>query len=341
MRCHTLRTNPEGTNPEGTNPGGANRSRATVRLIVVAMTLALVAACDSTGAVGPAEEPSTTPAAAPDPGFPVTIRGENGRVTIDNTPERIVVLGPSLTETVFAVGAGPQVEAVDSGSNYPESTPRTALSAYQPNAEAISAFQPDLVLATDDANGLVDALDVLDIPVLILGAPDDLEDAYNQVVTVGRITGHQDDAQKIADDMADRVDAAVISAASAASDRTVYHELDPSLYSLTSDTFIGDLYSRFGLINIADDAPDVVAAGGYPQLSAEYVISSAPDVIVLADTVCCGQNLETVAQRPGFAELPAVVTGAVIVANDDIASRWGPRIVDFAVELSERLGELP
>lgn len=317
-----------------------SRARRSLHVVVLATALALVAACDSSGATGPTGR-TTTPTAEPDPGFPVSIRGDNGSVTIPDTPERIVVLGPSLTETVFAVGAGPQVEAVDSGSNYPQEAPRTDLSAYRPNAEAISAYQPDLVLATDDSNGLVDALDVLDIPVLILGAPENLAGAYAQVVTVGRITGHQDDAQKVADEMRDRIDAAVISAASAASDRTVYHELDPSLFSLTGDTFIGDLYRRFGLINIADAAPDAVASGGYPQLSAEYVIASAPEVIVLADTVCCGQSLETVAQRPGFADLPAVVNGTVIAANDDIASRWGPRIVDFAVELSDRLGDLP
>lgn len=321
------------------HPRGTDRGRGPIRLIVAAVVLVVIAACDSSGATGPLAQ-TTTPSAVPDPGFPVTIRGDNGSVTIGNTPERIVLLGPSLTETVFAVGAGPQVIAVDSGSNYPQEAPRTDLSAYQPNAEAISAYQPDLVLATDDANGLVDALDVLHIPVLILGAPEDLEDAYEQVVTVGRVTGHEDDAQKVSDDMRDRIDAAVISAASAASDRTVYHELDPSFYSLTSDTFIGDLYKRFGLINIADDAPAAIADGGYPQLSAEYIISAAPDVIVLADTVCCDQSPQTVAERPGFADLPAVVNGTVIAANDDIASRWGPRIADFAVELSDRLGDL-
>ena len=115
----------------------------------------------------------------------------------------------------------------------------------------------------------------------------------------------------------------------------VYHELDPTFYSAASSTFIGSIYSMFGLQNIADGAPD--AAGGYPQLSAEYIVGQAPDLIVLADTVCCDQSAETLAQRPAFATVPAVKNGKVLAANDDIASRWGPRVADFAESVADVL----
>ena len=96
---------------------------------------------------------------------------------------------------------------------------------------------------------------------------------------------------------------------------------------MTSSTFIGQLYSMVGLENIADEAKG--AAGGYPQLSAEYIIDADPDLIFLADTKCCGQSPATVADRPGWDRIEAVERGNVIPLDDDVASRWGPRIVEY------------
>jgi iron complex transport system substrate-binding protein len=108
----------------------------------------------------------------------------------------------------------------------------------------------------------------------------------------------------------------------------VYHELDPTYYSATSKTFIGSIYRLFGFKNIADAADST--GGGYPQLSAEYIIAQNPQIIVLADTKCCGQNASTVAARPGWSTINAVQHQRVYGAADDVASRWGPRIVQFA-----------
>jgi iron complex transport system substrate-binding protein len=107
---------------------------------------------------------------------------------------------------------------------------------------------------------------------------------------------------------------------------TVYHELEQDFYSATSHTFIGQMYSLLGLRNIADKAG---GSNPYPQLSDEYILASDPDLIVLADTVCCGQNAKTVAARPGWNTITAVKDGAVLGVNDSIASQWGPRIVLF------------
>ena len=105
------------------------------------------------------------------------------------------------------------------------------------------------------------------------------------------------------------------------------HELDKSLYTATSKTFIGQLYAQLGLKNIADAADK--DASGYPQLSAEYIVKADPDLIFLADTRCCGQTARTVAARDGWDGLTAVKTGGVVELDDDVASRWGPRVVDF------------
>jgi iron complex transport system substrate-binding protein len=244
-------------------------------------------------------------------------------------------MSASATEMLFAIGADDQVAAVDSTSNYPEGVPTTDLSAFTPNAEAIAGYGPDLVVLSDDLNGIVDALDALKVPTLLLGAAKTLDDTYAQLETLGDATGHADDATEVIADMQDRITAAVASVPDDVQGMRVYHELDPTFFSAASSTFIGGIYSMFGLENIADGAPD--ASGGYPQLSAEYVVGQAPDLIVLADTVCCDQSLEALAQRPAFATVPAVQTGKVYAANDDLASRWGPRVADFTEQLADVL----
>ena len=108
---------------------------------------------------------------------------------------------------------------------------------------------------------------------------------------------------------------------------SVYHELDNTFFSVTSDTFIGQVYNRLGLRNIADEAEGT--GGAYPQLNAEFIISTNPDLIFLADTKCCGESAETVAARPGWGSIAAVANGGVVEMDDDIASRWGPRLVDY------------
>ena len=90
--------------------------------------------------------------------------------------------------------------------------------------------------------------------------------------------------------------------------------------------------------NVADAADS--AGFGYPQLSAEYLVSANPDVIVLADTVCCGQKASTVAARPGWDHISAIRTGSVVRIDDSIASRWGPRLVNFFRAVSSALARL-
>jgi iron complex transport system substrate-binding protein len=117
---------------------------------------------------------------------------------------------------------------------------------------------------------------------------------------------------------------------------TVFHELSPDLYSAKSDTFIGRVYALFGLKNIADAAPGT----DYPQLSAEYVVAANPDVIVLADSRCCGQSKATVSARPGWSGIAAVKTGTIVRVDDSIASRWGPRVVDYVRAVASALKSL-
>ncbi|MCP9984438.1 ABC transporter substrate-binding protein [Actinomadura madurae] len=247
-------------------------------------------------------------------------------------PKRIVSLSPTHTETLFAIGAGPQVVAVDEYSNHPANAPKTKLSGFKPNAEAIIAYKPDLVVLSDDLNGVVKALEKVKVPVLLEPAATKLDDAYDEITDLGQATGHTAEAKKVTDDMRASIQRTV-AASSKAKGLTYYHELDQQLHSVTSQTFVGQVYGLFGLQNIADKAGK--ASGGYPQLSREYLLKQDPDLIFLADTKCCGQNAAALAERPGWSDLEAVKGEGVVELDDDIASRWGPRLPEFVKAIGD------
>jgi iron complex transport system substrate-binding protein len=267
--------------------------------------------------------------------FPVTVEADNGAVTLAEEPDAIVSLSATATESLFAIGAGEQVIAVDDQSNYPADAPVTDLSGFEPNVEAIAGYEPDLVVAAYDPGGLVDGLEKLDIPVLLQDAAPDLDAAYEQIETLGEVTGNVEAAKTIVESM--RIEIGELArSAPGAEGATVYHELGPDFFSATSETFVGSVYELFGLVNIAD-AADAADAGGYPQLTGEYIVSESPDLIVLADTKCCDQTADTVAGRPGWDQIEAVQNGDIVEADDDIASRWGPRTVVFVEQIAESL----
>lgn len=311
-------------------PISHSRTRTTSGVATLLSLALALTACGGDGDAATDAAPETTASS-----FPVTVTGADGELTLDERPESIVSLSATATEMLFAIGAGDQVVAVDDYSNYPEEAPVTDLSAFTPNAEAIVGYEPDLVVLSNDQNGIVDSLDALSVPTLLLEAAGSVDDTYEQLETLGDATGHAEEADEVVAEVQGRIDAAVESVGNRAEGMKVYHELDPTFFSADSSTFIGSIYTMFGLGNIADEAG--AAAGGYPQLSAEYIVSAAPDLIVLADTKCCEQSAETVAQRPAFDTVPAVKEDRILAADDDIASRWGPRIADFAEAVAETL----
>ncbi|WP_248959559.1 ABC transporter substrate-binding protein [Sphaerisporangium perillae] len=292
-----------------------------------ALTLAGCGQSSGTTDTASASAAPTPAASSQAAGFPVTVQAGNGPVTIAGKPTQIVSLSPSSTESLFAIGAGPQVIAVDDQSTYPAEAPKTDLSGFKPNAEAIIAKKPDLVVLANDTGGIVAALTKVGIPVLLEPAATKLEESYDEIADLGAATGNKAKADEVAAGMKAQIEQL---AAAAPKDKKLsyFHELDSTPYSVTSSTFIGQIYGLFGLTNIADQAPD--AAGGYPKLSSEFVAKADPDLIFLADTKCCGQSKETLAKRPGWRDLSAIKKDQVIQVDDDIASRWGPRVVDFA-----------
>ena len=250
----------------------------------------------------------------------------NGTVHVKARPGHIVSLSPTATEMLYAIGAGRQVKAVDSLSDYPPQAPRTKLSAYQPNVEAIVAEKPDLVIESQDTGQMTKRLAAFGVPVLELPAPANLAGEYAEFAELGRATGHLAQADQEVARLRTQLHSIAAAMPHHAKPLTYYYELDQTYYSVTSATFVGQLLKLLGMTSIADAARGAASSGGYPQLSAEYILKANPDYIILADTLCCQQSAATVAKRPGWSSLAAVRSGHIIALNDDIASRWGPRV---------------
>lgn len=289
------------------------RSRALLGLAPALLAAGVIAGCGSG---------TKTPANAP-----IKVVAANGTITLAHAPSRIVSLSASGTEDLYAAGAGKQVVAVDAYSTYPPKAPRTSLQETNPNVEAIAKYQPDLVVVADDSSHIVEQLGKLGVPVIVEPPPNDLTGAYSELGQLATVTGHPGAAAPVVAQLKGQVSRIVASVPRPTRPLAVYHELDQTLFSASSQTFIGQLYSLLGLHNIADKAG--AASSTYPKLSAEYVIRSNPNLIVLADTVCCGQTRASVAARPGWRSISAVKNGDIVPIDDSIASEWGPRIVLF------------
>ena len=313
-------------------------SAITAKAAAAVATTAGVTTTTSTSTATATATATATVTTTPAPSFPVTIKATNGAVTIAAKPVKIISLSPTATEMLFAIGAGKQVIAVDDQSNFPADAPKTDLSGFKPNVEAIAQKQPDLVVIGDDSQKLSDALGALKIPTLLEAPATTLDDSYAQLAQLGAATGHGAEAKQLATDVAKGIDAAVAKAGKRTKALTYYHELDPTYYTATAKTFIGQIYAKFGLVNIGDSADD---GSGYPQLSAEKIVAANPDLVFLADVKCCQQTADAVSARPGWNVITAVKAKHVVALDDDIASRWGPRVVDLANSIATALVAIP
>jgi iron complex transport system substrate-binding protein len=274
-------------------------------------------------------------AADSDGDFPVTIESEGGSFTLEEAPQQIVSLSPTATEVLFAIGAGDQIVAVDQFSYYPEEAPVTDLSGFDPNIEAVTAYDPDLVVISNDANELVAGLTELDIPVLVSSAPADIESGYDAMAELGMATGHVDETAELITELRAEIDAALAEAPDTPA--RIYHELDSTYFAASSHGFVGDVYEQMGAINIADEGdPD---QSGFPQLTEEFIVEADPELIVITDQV--DYTADDVAARSGWQDISAVEEDNILTVDADIASRWGPRLPQFITTVAEALSAVP
>jgi iron complex transport system substrate-binding protein len=254
-----------------------------------------------------------------------------GRTVTLSAPVRSVVsLTASNTETLYAIGAGPQVIGRDSFSDYPAAAKAVqdiggSMGKY--DTEAIVALHPDLVLAGEiNTPELVSSLEKLGLTVYYLPNPATLEEMYGNLETVGQLTGHSSKAVALVDSLKKRV-AAVDSRIVALDYRpTVYYELDATdpakPFTAGPGTFVDLLISRAGGANIGRGL-----TSQWAQISLEQLVMDNPDIIVLGDSAY-GVTVDSLKQRTGWAGLAAILNGRVFPFDDNLVSRPGPRLVD-------------
>jgi iron complex transport system substrate-binding protein len=300
-------------------------------LVIAAAGLLLVGGCTS----GHHDEAPPPPTSGGAGAYPVKV----GEVALAKRPERIVSLAPTATEMLFAIGAGPQVTAVDNQSDHPAGAPRTNLSGVKPNAEAIAAKKPDLVVLSRDVDKIAARLTVLKIPVFLTPAATGLDDTYREIGELGTLTGHQAEADALHQRMSADIKKIVASVPPREAPLSYYYELDPAVRTATSATFIGSIFKLFNMINVVDSAAGGGANAGYPRISREAVVKANPSMIFLADTGCCKQSATTVKARAGWGMIDAVRDGRIYALDDDLASRWGPRSVDLVKEVADAVAK--
>lgn len=273
-----------------------------------------------------APTPSPTPSPSPtsEPEFPLTITDDRGReIVIEAQPRRIASLSAAHTEILFAIEAGGQVVAVDLTSNFPaEAQELSQLDAFTPNLETIAGVIPDLVLIFFDPGDLIASLERLDLTVIFLETPAEVEGVFRHIELLGEATGRSQEAERLVSNMRERIEGITDKLAEIQQGPRIFHELDPTLFTVGPGSFIDDVYGLLKAQNIAADTGQP-----FPQLSNEVVIAADPEVIILADEVP-GETPDTVAARAGWRNISAVTSGRIYIVDPDIIGRPGPRIVE-------------
>lgn len=302
--------------------GYLGRSRA-LAFALLAFAAFAVGACADEDVPGDISESSTVGASseASSTGFPVTVRDSSGTdVRLERRPERIVSFSPGATEVLYAIGAGPQVVATDRFSDYPAETARTVKLEYSnPDPETALAQRPDLVIMATRQRTQVAQFRELGMTVFLAAEPTDLDGVYEHLRNLGALTGHATEAATVEANMKREIDAVIASVSALPSGPRVFYELSPDLNTVAPNTFVGSLLTALKARNVAEGA-----STQFPQLTAEAVLAADPEVIIVSDDA--GETLESIAARPGWSGVSAVVNRRVYSVNSDIVNRPGPRL---------------
>lgn len=257
--------------------------------------------------------------------------GMQRSVTLASQPERIISLAPANTEILFAIGAGPQVIGRDSFSDYPSDVAQVADVGGgfgELNPEMIVSLKPDLVLASAlNAPEQIAALENLGLTVFVVGNPTDLESMYDNLLLIGELSGHKNEAQRVVEGLRDRVAILDGLVTSNIDKPLVFYETDATdpnaPWTAGPGSFIDLMITRAGGKNVGN-----ILSGPWAQISLEELVAQNPDIILLGDSYWGGVTAETVKARPGWEGMSAVKNDQIYPFDDNLVSRPGPRMVD-------------
>ena len=294
----------------------------------------LLSACG--GAVSlPSASPLSSATASPTAAaFPATLSDFQGRsVTVNARPSRIVSIGPSITEFLFALGAGDRVVGVDEFSDEPAAAKQIdKVGGVKVNVEKVVSLKPDLVLSVKFSDGTIESLVSAGLTVLVVD-PQSIADVSRTAVLVGKAVGA--DGSRLSSDIDAQLSSVKEKVASAATRPRVFHEVDASdptkPFTVGPGSYIQDLITLAGGTNIAANT-----GSAYPQISLEEVVKDDPEIIILGDADY-GTTADQVASRPGWSAISAVKNKKIFPISDSLVSRPGPRLGDAALAYAKLL----
>lgn len=305
------------------------------RLSTLLLILAsLLAACRAAPAESssPREAPPTAAPASESPAaaYPLTVMDDAGReIALEAEPATIVSLAPSNTEIVCALDACDRLVGVTDFDDYPAEVADVdkVVTMAQVDVEAVVAAEPDLVLAAGNEltpTTVIDQLDELGLPVLVL-YPDSLDEVMADIELLGAAIGRVDAAAALVDQMAARIEAVETAVADLERPRTFYEVsvFEGSIYTAGEGSFLASLIETAGGEPITGDALST-------SIPLEDLVAADPELILLGDaTYDPTITPESVAARDGWGTMSAVANGRVVIVSDDVViTRPGPRIVD-------------
>ena len=246
---------------------------------------------------------------------------------------KIISLSTTHTEIIQSLEAQDTLIGVDAFSEV--DFPVQRIDAYTVTAEELAPLNPDMVIIAFDFNGIVEGLESQEINYVLLPPAKNFEDVYSQISTIGEIVNKKGEASSKVRDMKLEINRILDDANY--EDVSVYHEIGYSygIYSVNSDSLIGEIYNALGVVNIANSEEDPFGSG-YPALSEEMVIDSNPDYIVVGHSDYLNKDLSI---REGWGNISAVESSNVYFLDDTLASNWGTTTVQLVEELSTTFEE--
>ena len=253
--------------------------------------------------------------------------------TQENDEIKIISLSTTHTEIIQSLGAENTLVGVDAFSEV--DFPVEVIDAYTVTAEELVPLNPDVVIIAFDFNGIVEGLEAQEINYVLLPPARNLDDVYAQITNIGELVNKKSEASSTIRDMKLEINRIINN--SYYQDITVYHEIGYSygIYSVNSESLIGEIYNLLGVTNIADSEEDPYGSG-YPALSEEMVIESNPDFIVVGHSDYLNKDLSI---RDGWGDISAVQNSRVFFLDDTLASNWGTTTLQLVEVLAATFEE--
>ena len=253
--------------------------------------------------------------------------------TQENDEIKIISLSTTHTEIIQSLGAENTLVGVDAFSEV--DFPVEVIDAYTVTAEELVPLNPDVVIIAFDFNGIVEGLEAQEINYVLLPPARNLDDVYAQITNIGEMVNKKSEASSTIRDMKLEINRIINN--SNYQDITVYHEIGYSygIYSVNSESLIGEIYNLLGVTNIANSEEDPYGSG-YPALTEEMVIESNPDFIVVGHSDYLNKDLSI---RDGWSDISAVQNSRVFFLDDTLASNWGTTTLQLVEVLAATFEE--